>query len=486
MRRLIVLLMIVSSCLITVGCGSSSSSPSVPGPLATELSYFPAGSPFMATLATNPHGAAIQNGEGLLGDFPLAKLGITAIESRLESAGLSYQSQVEPLFGNPIAFGALELPTSARLSGSSFLAVWITGSASKLDALIKASPLSADGTTNGATLYRLGPVELAVDGATILVGSSPATVTAALDRHAHGGGMNAADYSKAIGNLPRDALMQAFGSLGDVLSTPSAGSARKIPWVAAIRAYALSLTASSAGVSAHFTVDTSGASLTGSELPIASGTAAPELAGTLPIAIGVRDPVQTIDFTEAVEQSIDPTKYAKFVRRENAAKRKTGYDLNTFASLLTGSLIIESDTRTTMGRAEVSDPASAARQLAKLPEAVRGLFHPVTGIKRLPGGFYSILGAGRPYDLGLVGNEFVAGRATPAQLKAFAAAPATPAPDAQGAVAFRISLLDLLRIVVKKTPSPLVQGILSTLGDMTGSASASTGAVTGDLALALK
>jgi len=486
-RRALVLLVAVSLPLIAGGCGSSSSSTG-PSPLATELSYFPPGSPLMATIATDPQGSAVQNAEGLLGAFPLAKLGITGLESELESAGVDYQSEIEPLFGNPIAVGALALPTSAQLSGSSFLAVWITKSAAKLHTLIKGlNGFTARGTVDGATLYGSGAATLALDGATVIVGASRAEVSAALGRHAHGGGMSAADYAKAMGSLPQHSLVQAFGSLSSVLSAPSAAAARRIPWVAAIRGYAASVSVTSAGLSVQFRLDTSGASLSGSELPISSGTAAAQLSGTLPTAVGVRDGAQTLSFAESVERSVDPASYARFMGRENAAKRKTGYDLNTFAALLTGNLIVESDTRTTMGRAEVSDPASAARQLAKLPEVVREVFHTASGISRLPGGFYAVKeGRGKTFNLGLVGNEFVAGLATAAQLEAFAAAPAAPAPNVQGSVAFRISLLELLKLALRHTPNSLITSVLSTLGDVTGSASATPGALTGRLGLAVK
>jgi hypothetical protein len=85
-----------------------------------------------------------------------------------------------------------------------------------------------------------------------------------------------------------------------------------------------------------------------------------------------------------------------------------------------------------------------------------------------------------------VGDEFVAGVATPAQLKAFAAAAAAAAPGAQGSLAARITLLDLLRLTLKKHPGALVQSVLSTLGDVTGSATATPGAVTGQLNLSLR
>ncbi|HWF26130.1 MAG TPA: DUF3352 domain-containing protein [Solirubrobacteraceae bacterium] len=489
-RALLPVLVAVGLSLLAAGCGAAGSS-TTGSPLGTELSYVPSGTLLAATIATNPQGTAAQNLNGLLGAIPFAKIAIVGVEQNLASQGVNYQREIEPLYGNPIVFAVLRVSTGSPLSGSNFVAAWITKSKARLDALIKSLPhVTAIGSADGAALYRAGSMAAAVDGATLVLGSSPAQVKAALDRHARGGGMTAADFSKAMGNLPRNALVQAVGTLSSVLGSPGAGSARSIPWVGAIRGYAASLSATSTGLSLQFRLDTSGGSLTAADLPIATATGPPELAGTLPIAVGVRDPAQTIAFAEAIEKSVAPAAYARFVVREKATRRKTGYDLNTFASLLTGSLIVESDSHTTMGRAGVSDPASAARQLAKLPRVVRDLV-PTAKVTRQPGGFYLVKNAaGRPLELGLVGNEFVLGVATPAQLRGFARAPATPAPNAQGPVAVRISLLALLHFAVGNAAPNSTLGLagsfLSTLGSVTGSASATRDALTGDLELRLK
>jgi len=484
--RALLSLAALSLCLVAGGCGGSSAS-KVPDPLATELSYFPTGSPFVAAIATNPQGTAVQNAQGLLGAFPLSRLGITAGESELGSIGLNYQTEIEPLFGNPIAVGALQVAGAGAI-GSNIIGVWVTKSAAALGALVKKIPGSKPaGTFDGATLYRTGAsATYAVDGATVVLGGTAAAVDAALNRHAHGGGISSADFSNAMGSLPQDTLIQAFGSLTGALSTPASATARKVPWVAAIRSYAASISAGSSGLTAQFRIDTSGGSLTTSELPISSGTTAPDLAGTLPITVGLRDPAQSFDFILAALQAADPTTYSQFVKGDNAAKSKTGYDLQTFAALLTGNMVVQSDTTTTMGRADVSDPASAAKQLAFLPEFVR-YAHAPHAVTRTSGGFYSIKESGtHTLNLGLVGNELVAGLATPAQLRAFAAAPSSPAPNAQGSLAFRISLLGLLHIAFKHAPSQIIQSVLSSLGDITGSASATTGALTGSFSLGVK
>ena len=488
MRRALVSLVAVSSCLIAGACGSSSSS-TVSSPLSAELSYLPAGSLFVAAIATNPQSPSVQKAQGLLGAFPTSRLGITAVESGLSALGLDYRTDVEPLYGNPVAFAVPQLPSAVSVSGSSFLAAWITKSASKLAALVKKVPgLTSTGNLDGATVYREAgsSTTVAIDGATVVVGASAASVDAALNRHAHGGGITSADFTNAMGTLPRDTFIQAFGSLTGVLSTPQLATARKVPWVAAIRSYAAAISAGSTGLAAQFRIDTSGGALTTSELPIASGTAAPALAGTLPIAVGLRDPSSTFNFLVSALEAAAPATYAEYFAGEDLIKISTGYDLQTLAALLTGNMVLQSDTRTTMVRADVSDPASAAKQLDLLPILVRDIGLAPT-VKRSDG-FYSIKEAnGKSLNAGLVGNQLVAGLATPAQLRAFATAPATPVPNAQGAsLGFRIALLDLLPLVDQTAPSPVVRSILSSLGDIIGSASATTGAITGNASLPVK
>jgi hypothetical protein len=482
-------MVVVSLCLVAGGCGSgsgSASSSQVSSPIAAELSYFPTGSPLVATIATDPNGTAVQHAQGLLDAFPLSQLGISALESRLSSVGLNYQTDIEPLYGNPVTVGLLQVPGAVSLSGSNFLAVWRTQSAAKLGAVVKKLRLTQSGTLGSATIYRAGSTALAVDGATAVFGASAADVNAALDRHAHGGGITSADFSSAMGNLPQNTIMQAFGSVTGALSGSGSAAVRKVPWVAAIRSYAASISAGSAGVTAQFRIDTAGGTLTSGELPIAAGTAAPGLAGTLPIAVGVRDPAQTLSFFEAAEQAVDPTAYAGFTKRDNAAKRKAGYDLSTFTALLTGNSVIESDTKATMARADVSDRASAARQLATLPQTASDIFR-AKSVTKQPGGFYTIKEPhGASITLGLVGDQFVAGMATPAQLRAFATAPTTPVHNAQGSIAFRVGVLDLLRIVLKGSPGAIVQTLLSNLGNIAGSVGGSTSALTGSLALGVK
>lgn len=482
MRRAFAVTAGVLLSVLAVGCGSSKA-PGVSGPLATELSYFARDSVFVADIATDPHGPAVKSVSGLVASVPAAQLGIAALKSLLAARGVDYQVDIEPLFGNPVVIAVPRVSTSSP-SASSFLLVWTPRSSLALTTLLKGLGRSAPvAKANGTTVYAASPGVVAVHGTTLVFGSSPAIVQAALARHAGGSGMSPAAFAQAMSGLPRNTFVQAQGSLAGVIT----GSALKIPWVAAIRGYAATLTGTSSGLTLNFRLDTSGAPLTSSQLPVATGTGAPELAGDMPIVVGIRDPARLWSFILAAGQSTGASGIDRFTRGQAAAKQKTGYNLSTFAALLSGSLIVESDGHKFLARADVSDPASASRQLAALPRGASDVFTGVRRVVRQPDGFFALYQAqGQPLELGLAGREFVVGLGvTPAQLRAYAALPATPAPNA-GAIAFRVRLLELLHLALKRTPPPFIASLLSALGDITGSASATPSALTGTVALSVK
>lgn len=242
--------------------------------------------------------------------------------TRLQQLGINYQSDVRPLFGNAVMIGAPQSSISGA-SSNNFLIVWVTKDAGKLSALVKKLGVHSVGTHDGATLYQSGGVStLAIDGATLVFAPSSDIVTGALDRHAHGGGFSFADFSRDLAGLSQSALIEAFGELTGVLSTPRAAKARSVPWVGAIRGYGAAISATPSGLTFQYRVDTSGGSLSPSQLPIASGSSAPSFAGAMPITVALNDPAQVFSFAEAAEQSASPraTPTSSSARRPSAPR----------------------------------------------------------------------------------------------------------------------------------------------------------------------
>ena len=154
MLRKIVLGLVVGVAI--AGCGSSSPSGShATAPLATELSYFPSNSPFILTITTNSHSSGLQSAQSsLLGRFPEATLGIDALEQKLQSVGINYDTDIKPLFGNPIMLGAGGTSFSTSASSGDFLFSWVTSSASELKSLVaKIFHGGSVGTRDGASLF---------------------------------------------------------------------------------------------------------------------------------------------------------------------------------------------------------------------------------------------------------------------------------------------------------------------------------------------
>jgi hypothetical protein len=470
--------------LALAGCGSSKSPAA--NPVSTELSYFPAGSPFVLSIATDPNSSAVKGAETLTARFPVASFGETALMSKLQQLGLDYQNDIRPLFGHPLMVGA----TGATLSGSqsqNYLVVWVTKNAGKLSTLVKkAFPGASSSSHGGATVYSGAGATAAVDGPTLVFGPSVTAVDAAIDRHAHSAGFTQSSYSRLFSGLPQNGLVQMFGDLRSVLSQPNTVKARRVPWVAAFRGYAASISAGSSGLTFSYRLDTTGARLALAQVPLATGAATPSLTGLLPIAAGIENPAHIVQFALSAERATNPAGYNKFLAREAAVRTRTGANLGDLVSLLTGSLLVASDTRTTMVRAQVTDPAKAASTLSKLLTAPKLVFSKASSVSKLGGGFYAINEPGQRIVAGVVGNQLVAGKATPTRLRAFAGAPTTPATGAQGSVAFRIGLIDLLRLSLKQAPPQIAQAVLRSLGDITGWTSASPSGITGSATLALR
>ena len=237
----------------------------------------------------------------------------------------------------------------------------------------------------------------------------------------------------------------------------------------------------------QFHLDTTGQALSPSQLPFAAGSSPPAVAASAPIQMGLRGLRQSIQFVEAAEQATEPAQYTKFTNQVQTIKRRTGFDLNTFLAMLTGTLDVSSDTKTTIGRIGVSDPAAVSAMLDKLAAAPSLAFSRGTRIRPLGGGLYAVQEPSNPdLTMGVVADQLLLGQATPAQIRAFAKTSVTPVAGATGALVFRVALQDLLRLTLPGAPSPAAQQLLNMLGDLTGSASATPSGLNGTATLAIK
>ena len=218
MRRSLIIAIVAAAALVA-GCGSSKSSSASSSPATTALSYVPANSPFVLTAATtsNPGGQALVN------RVPNLALAETALFAKLRQLGIDYNADIRPLFGNPIVGGLVS--RGANGAPNQFVAAWVTKDQSKLDALLKKLEpgLQKQGTRDGATVYSLGQLALATDGATLVFASTQPELNAALDRHAHGGGVTPDDYATAFTGLSQNGRLLQSAEHQQHAETPHAG-----------------------------------------------------------------------------------------------------------------------------------------------------------------------------------------------------------------------------------------------------------------------
>jgi hypothetical protein len=499
MRRFSVLLVaLLAGAAVLAGCGSSSSAGAPANPLAGSLSYLPAQTPFAITVATKPSASAAAEEKQLMqrlqGKLPVASLGGAALVAQLQKKfGINVDKDIKPLRGNPLIFA--DAGASLGDFQNTFLIVWVTKSADKLSSLVgKLKGLSPAGSHDGAKLYSSSGAALAISGPTLLFAKTPAIITAALDRHAHGGGLTVSQYATDVQGLSGDASLHIFGDLAGALATPKAATARRIPWVAALRSYGATFGYSAAGLTIQFRLSTGGVSLSPSQLPFAGGTASPSVVPGFPIQVGLRDPAQIASFAESAAQAVSPASYGKFLKQLATIKRKTGVDLNDLVNQFRGNLIVISDTRQTFVRAGIGDPSTVTKLLSRMAAAKTG-FGSHTPLRPLGGGFYAVTSGTKLTTLGvasgqlLVGEVSLPGSEPPAALRRFAVAPTAPVAAASGALAFRVSPSQLIALKAAQNPtaqSPIARQLLSLLGDLSGSMAVTPAALTGTATLAIK
>ena len=488
----------VAGLLVTVvllaGCGSSSTPGAPADPAGAALSYLPVASPIALEIQTGTHSEIAQALAAIDARFPIATLGQNALLAKLQTLGIDYRTDVKPLLGNPIVFGSTGGPV--RAFGQHFIVAWVTRSTQRLNALLHKIPsLERTGNHDGATLYgRRGTTgALAVDGPTVLFARSSADLLSALDRHAHGGGLTAAQHDADIQGLDGQAAVQVFGNIQAILDTTSAASAKRDPWVGALRTFGVTVSFARTGLTFAFRLGTDPGSVTTAQLPLAPGAASPGLITGAPIQAGIHDPAHIINFALDAIQAVSPRKYQDVLRELASAKRKTGVDVRALASKLSGDMVVDSDTHSTLIRLVTSDPQSVSSALNKLSSTRNALGTGSSHLQRIGPNAFAVRSGGRRELMSVIGDDLVigvppkGGSLSPAVMTHFAHAASAPLAGASGAVAFRIALNQLLAITTPQaSQSPIARQILGLLGDITGSVSATTSALTGHVTLAFR
>lgn len=476
--RLALALLVLAS--LAAGCGGQDKpgTGAAAGPRAEVLSYYPADTPFVLVAPTDPQNPQIEQALALVRRFLPGDILLGQLKRRL-AGQIDFDREVKPVLGNPIALGA---PAASTFGGSSrdFLIAWMAKDAGKLkplvDRLVRTGGVRAAPDHLGAKVYTGGGGStLAVRGALVLLGKTPEIVTAALDRRAGTGHLDPAAVDAARGDLPQDALVTGYGNLASVLGRPSAAKALKVPWVAALRAYAFAVSADGQGVKVDFRLDTTKRPLAGADVPLAPGPAAPGVAAGAPVRAGIRDFAHLVTWTERTQSLTGAPSAVRFETKKAEIRKATGVDLDRdVVAQLSGDASVDVDGPKRLVRAEVRDPAAMTATLRRLtPKLGRFLTGQGAGAtaRPAPGGFHLVEKDGTTLGAyGLVGRELVAGNGSVDELRALAAQPKSPVPGARGAVAFTVDK-DLIRraIAARANVGPLEAPlVLGPVGDIRG------------------
>lgn len=478
--RLGLVALLLASALLAAGCGGQDKAGpgAATGPRTEALSYYPADTPFVLLAATDPDGSQIKQALALVRRFAPGGIFLDQLKGRL-AGQVDFDREIKPLLGNPIALGA---PGAAGFGGGNrdFLVAWMAKDAGKLrplvDRLVRAGSASSAPDHLGAKVYT-GPdgTTLAVRGALVVFGRTPEIVTAALDRRAGADHLQPAAVDAARGDLPQDALVTGYGNVTSLLARPSAAKALQVPWVAALRAYAFTVSADGQGVKVDFRLDTTKRSLSGVDVPLAPGPAAPGVAAGAPARVGIRDFAHLVTWAERTQALTGSASATRFAARKAEIRSTTGVDFDRdLVAQFTGEASVDVDGAKRLVRAEVRDPAAMANTLRRLTPRLGDLLTgPGAGAttRPAPGGFTLVVKDGRTLGAyGLVGRELVAGTGSPEELGSLAAQPKTSVPGARGAVAFTVDK-DLIRraIATRVNLTPLEAPLLlAPVGDIRG------------------
>jgi hypothetical protein len=191
-----------------------------------------------------------------------------------------------------------------------------------------------------------------------------------------------------------------------------------------------------------------------------------------------------VAFIESSVQGVDPAAYAQFQAALGALSRGFGIDVTGALGQLTGDLITAGQGPVSLIRAGVGNPAVVSRTLANVQQHI-GALAQGTSMRPIGGGFYLVTRQSLRFAIGVVGDQLVAGNASVAKLRAFAANPTKPS-GGHGAIAFSESLPQVLKLTGGLVHSTEAQLILSQLRDFSGWIANTPSALTGNALLTIK
>lgn len=487
-RRLLVLLVLGALALFSVALAACRQSE---GALGQALGYLPKDSPFVLSVDTDLDSDQYRAAQRLLRRVPLGGQLQRSLEGEIEDhgQGVNFRRDIRPLLGEPLVVGASDPASFARGGEANVVGAIKVSDPDKLKGLLERESGGGDGEHGGATLYRgERGGSYAVTDDVLVFASERRRLEQALDGEGGDDRLDEQDFEDGLEGLSGDALMRVYGNLGALVrSDSSTPTARRIPWVRALRTLGLTARATSDGVEVDYRVRTDGADLTDQDLPLAPGGPSPRVAG-LPgeIAFAVRDPAHLARFGERAAQAADPQGFGQFqaVRRQLEARLRVDLERDVLDQLSGDASVSVPVHGGFAVRAELKDPRAFERTLEKLADGLPRIAGQAGGrrfqVRKPAGGdgLYTVVGAdGDRVFLGVVNRVLVAA-STPARARRMAAASPRRVPGAQGSLASMTDARQVADQVLRRMAPELGLGglfggrlVTGALGQTTGSMS---------------
>jgi hypothetical protein len=407
--RAFVLLSAAAAASVLAACGGGGSGST--GGVDRTLGYFPADSAAVVVVSTDLESDQFKALDRIVEERVHRHIE-SYLRDQVEQDGtFSWESELKPLLGRELVFGWLGVPF---LGGSgSFLAAFHAQDGGKLRDVIESKDRFVRGDdVNDARTYRDKGTgqQLAVDGDVLLAASNESTLRDALARADDPGRLTEKRFRATLGDLPRDALVQAYGDATLLFNIPRFTVLRQLPWLDAIRNYGAAVSFAKGRAQLDYTLVTDPQGLGPNDLPLATGSDAPEvLRREGEIVGGNRNQSFTTAFLFRLAEIAFPN--SRFVEDVQALERDFKIDfvkevLRQFNGPSASAVSI--DGKTFAARSAVRDPEALKALLPRLAPHLPKLVVGLQGLQSQGELFLFLLA---PDILALQGSEITVTRA---------------------------------------------------------------------------
>jgi hypothetical protein len=328
-RRLTTFL-IVALLALVAGCGGGDDESGPKGDLGDELGYLPKDAPLVVTFDTDVDGEQYKNLDKLLSKFPFGGQVKNQIKQSIDEQGANYDKDVKPLLGGEFVIGVTDAKTLVDDSVEDQFVVVFTADGDKLeDVVTKDKSVSKGDDLDGSPVYQSASdgTVITIRGDTLVGARNRQQLQAAIDRHDGDDKLTEGDFNGAFQGLPSEPLVRVYGDAQALLKAdPEAAEAQKVPWVAGLRKFGVTVAAEGDGLALDAHLSTEG--VTPQDLPIAAGDQSPALARFGDYSLAQRDLSQSWKFIVGVAGVTDPKGLGDYEKKKARAGKDLGIDID--------------------------------------------------------------------------------------------------------------------------------------------------------------